>query len=70
MYGPNGLPGVYHVKALCIDDGEVVWHGGSNVTKSSRKNIECMSRVQGSATQQFLLGLKSAAQTAKAFDVK
>lgn len=67
LYGPNGLPGVYHLKVLCIDGGKVVWHGGSNVTKSSRKNIECMSRVQGPAAEQFLAGLAKAAQTAKPF---
>ena len=67
LYGANRLPGIYHANIVCIDGGKVVWHGGSNITKSSRQNIECMSRVQGPATQQFLAGWAKAAQTTKLF---
>ena len=61
LFGPRGLPGIDHAKVLCINNGEVVWHGGANATKSSRKNVECMSRITGPATQQFVSGLSRAA---------
>ena len=67
VYGKRGVPGTYHAKLISIDGGAVVWHGGSNATKRSRKNIECMTRVLGDATQPFVAGLYEAARSAKKF---
>ena len=52
----NGLSGTFHVKMIGVDSGVAVWHGGSSAAKSSRKKIECMSRMRGGATRQFVSG--------------
>ena len=64
-FGPNGLPGIMHAKVICIDDGRIVWHGGANATRSSRKNVECMTKEQGPSTQVFVMGLRKVAESAE-----
>ncbi len=42
LFDPNALPGYFHVKAIAIDR-KIVYHGSSNLTKSSRKNVELVA---------------------------
>lgn len=66
VYGRGALPGLYHVKILCLDEGRIVYHGGSNATKSSRKNIEAMTKLQGPAGVHFYRGLVEQAKKGRA----
>jgi hypothetical protein len=63
LFGPNAQPGIFHAKVVVVDGGKVVWYGGSNATKSARKNVEFMTRLRGPATSQFVTAL--AGQTAR-----
>jgi len=56
LFGPKALPGYFHIKAIAID-GKIVYHGSSNLTKSSRKNVELVTRMVGSPALAVVQGL-------------
>ena len=56
IFGPKALPGFFHVKAIAIDH-KIVYCGSSNFTKSSRKNVELVTRLVGPPTAKVVNGL-------------
>ena len=56
IFGPKALPGFFHVKAIAIDR-KIVYHGSSNLTKSSRKNVELVTRMVGPPALAIFQGL-------------
>jgi phosphatidylserine/phosphatidylglycerophosphate/cardiolipin synthase-like enzyme len=56
IFGPKALPGFFHVKAIAIDR-KIVYCGSSNLTKSSRKNVELVTRMVGPPALAVLQGL-------------
>ena len=64
-FGPHALPCIFHIKALVLD-GRVAYYGSANLTRSSRKNKELVTRVVGAPAIEIYRGLvtEMAAQTA------
>ena len=58
LFGQNSYLGNYHVKALILDR-RVMYTGSSNMTLSSRKNIELMFRMTGPPVHAVLQGLQT-----------
>ena len=45
-YGPNGVQGSMHMKALVLDS-RVAWTGSANWTRNSKTNFELVFRMVG-----------------------
>ena len=52
-YGPSGVPGVHHMKALILDR-RIAYSGSANVTRAARTNNEIMHRFTGPPVYDIL----------------
>ena len=52
-YGPSGLPGAHHIKALILDR-KIAYLGSANLTRAARTNNEIMHRFTGPPAETIL----------------
>ena len=58
-YGPSGLPGAHHIKALILDR-KIAYQGSANLTRAARTNNEIMHRFTGPPVETILLAVLGA----------